>query len=187
MSLKAGTYSLNENSGNIYVYTFKEGLLSKLAHDLLIDVTNFKVNANVPEEGFSSGNLDMELQANSLKVICALKDGERQPDTLKEKDIADIERDMAKKVLHPEKYPTVNFCSKGIQEKEGGYQLKGELTLHGVTKPVEFDVKTTNGENLTGMIPLLQKNYKIKPFKAMMGTLKIKNEINIGFDLSLTT
>jgi hypothetical protein len=44
MSLKTGTYSLNGDSGNVYVYTFKEGLLSKLAHDLLIDVTNFKVN-----------------------------------------------------------------------------------------------------------------------------------------------
>jgi len=42
MSLKAGTYSLNENAGKIYVYTFKEGPLSKLAHDLLIDVTNFQ-------------------------------------------------------------------------------------------------------------------------------------------------
>jgi len=193
MSLKAGTYSLNENSGNVYIYTFKEGLLSKLAHDLLIDVTNFKVNVNVPEKGFSSGNLDLELQANSLKVICALKEGERQPDTLKEKDIADIERDTAKKVLHPDKYPTVNFCSKEILEKPGlsykldedGYHVKGELSLHGVTKPVEFNVKITNGKNLTGMITLLQKDYGIKPFKAMLGTLKIKNEINIGFDLSL--
>ncbi|MBO1223608.1 MAG: hypothetical protein JYX80_04220 [Candidatus Scalindua sediminis] len=44
MSLKTGTYSLNGDFGNVYVYTFKEGLLSKLAHDLLIDVTNFKVN-----------------------------------------------------------------------------------------------------------------------------------------------
>jgi len=193
MSLKAGTYSLNENSGNVYIYTFKEGLLSKLAHDLLIDVTNFKVNVNVPEKGFSSGNLDLELQANSLKVICALKEGERQPDTLKEKDIADIERDTAKKVLHPDKYPTVNFCSKEILEKPGlsykldedGYHVKGELSLHGVTKPVEFNIKITNGKNLTGMITLLQKDYGIKPFKAMLGTLKIKNEINIGFDLSL--
>ncbi len=193
MSLKAGTYSLNENSGNVYIYTFKEGLLSKLAHDLLIDVTNFKVNVNVPEEGFSSGNLDLELQANSLKVVCAVKEGERQPDTLKEKDIADIERDTAKKVLHPDKYPIVNFCSKEILEKpelcykldEDGYYVKGELSLHGVTKPVEFNVKIINGENLTGMVSLLQKDYGIKPFKAMLGTLKIKNEINIGFDLSL--
>ncbi len=49
MSLKAGTYSLNGNSGKMSVYTYKEGLLSKLAHDLLIDVKNFKVNLNVLE------------------------------------------------------------------------------------------------------------------------------------------
>jgi polyisoprenoid-binding protein YceI len=185
MSLRTDTYSLNGDCGNVYVYTFKEGLLSKLAHDLLIDVTNFKVNLNVPEAGFTSGSLEMELQANSLKVICAMKEGERQPDTLKEKDIADIEKDMAKKVLHPDKYPTVNFCSKEIQEKEGGYHINGELSLHGVTKPVDFDIDT-NRDNLKGRFSILQKDYGIKPFKAMMGTLKIKNEINIGFDLSLS-
>ncbi|ODS34741.1 MAG: hypothetical protein SCARUB_00001 [Candidatus Scalindua rubra] len=184
MSLKAGSYCLSANSGNLYVYTFKEGLLSKLAHDLLIDVTNFKVNLNVPEAGFASGSLELELQTNSLKVICAMKDGERQPDTLKEKDIADIEKDMNGKVLHPDKYPAANFRSKAIQEKEGGYKINGDLSLHGVTKPIDFDIDT-NGENLKGMITLLQKDYGIKPFKAMLGTLKIKNEINVGFDLSL--
>ncbi len=85
MSLKAGTYSLNGNSGKMSVYTFKEGLLSKLAHDLLIDVKNFKVNLNVPEAGLTSGSLEVELQADSLKVDCAMKEGEPQPDTLKEK------------------------------------------------------------------------------------------------------
>ena len=184
MSLKAGSYCLDTNSGNLYVYTFKEGLLSKLAHDLLIDVTNFKVNLDVPEAGFSSGSLELEIQANSLKIVCALKDGERT-DALKEKDIVDIERDMGVKVLHPDKYPTANFRSKAIQEKDGGYHINGDLSLHGVTKSLDFDIDT-NGGNLKGMITLLQKDYGIKPFKAMMGTLKIKNEINIGFDLSLS-
>ncbi len=184
MSLKAGSYCLDTNSGNLYVYTFKEGLLSKLAHDLLIDITDFKVNLDVPKAGFASGNLELEIQANSLKVICALKDGERT-DALKEKDIADIERDMGVKVLHPDKYPTANFCSKAIKEKDGGYRINGDLSLHGVTKSIDFDIDT-NGGNLKGMITLLQKDYGIKPFKAMMGTLKIKNEINIGFDLSLS-
>ena len=159
-------------------------MLSKLAHDLLIDITNFKVNLDVPEAGFASGSLELEIQANSLKVVCALKDGERT-DALKEKDIADIEKDMGIKVLHPDKYPTATFCSKAIQEKDGGYKINGDLNLHGVTKSIDFDIDT-NGENLKGMITLLQKDYGIKPFKAMMGTLKIKNEINIGFDLSLS-
>ncbi len=184
MSLKAGTYSLNGNSGKMSVYTYKEGLLSKLAHDLLIDVKNFKVNLNVPEAGLTSGSLEVELQADSLKVDCAMKEGERQPDTLKKKDIADIEKDMAKKVLHPDKYPTVNFCSKEIKEKEGGYHVSGDLSLHGVTKPIDFDIDT-NGDNLKGKFSILQKDYGVKPFKAMMGTLRIKNEISFAFDLSL--
>jgi polyisoprenoid-binding protein YceI len=184
MSLKAGSYCLDTNSGNLNVYTFKEGLLSKLAHDLLIDITDFKVNLEVPEAGFASGSLELEIQANSLKVICALKDGERT-DALKEKDVADIEKDMGVEVLHPDKYPTVNFISNSIQKKEGGFHINGGLNLHGVIKSIDFDIDT-NGGNLKGMITLLQKDYGIKPFKAMMGTLKIKNEINIGFDLSLS-
>ena len=42
MSIKAGTYSFDENTGKIQVYTFKEGMLSAVAHDLLLDVTRFK-------------------------------------------------------------------------------------------------------------------------------------------------
>ncbi len=57
MSLKAGSYSLNGDSGKMSVYTFKEGLLSKLAHDLLIDVKNFKVDLNVSEAGLTSERL----------------------------------------------------------------------------------------------------------------------------------
>jgi len=173
MSLKTGSYRLDTNSRSLNVYTFKEGLLSKLAHDLLIDITDFKVNLEVPEAGFASGSLELEIQANSLRVICALKDGERT-DALKEKDIVDIEKDMGGKVLHPDKYPTATFRSKSIQEKESGYKIDGDLTLHGVTKSIDFDLDTSCG-NLNGTITLLQKGYGIKPFKAMMGTLKIKN------------
>jgi polyisoprenoid-binding protein YceI len=49
------------------------------------------------------------------------------------------------------KYPELSF--KGKLVKDGGkYKLKGDLTMHGVTKPVEFDVtyggtiNTGNGE-----------------------------------------
>jgi len=184
MSLKAGTHRLSANSGKISVYTFKEGLLSKLAHDLLIDVTDFMVNLEVPAAGFTAGSLGLELKTNSLKVVCALKDGKPNPEALKEKDIEDIEKDMAGKVLETAKYPAVSFSSKAIQEKKGGYHIKGELNLHGVTKTIDFDMDTS-GDNLKGKITLFQKDYGIKPFKAMMGTLKIKNEVTITFDLSL--
>lgn len=55
-------------------------------------------------------------------------DIERRDNHLKSPDFFDAE-----------KYPELSF--KGKLVKQGGkYKLKGDLTMHGVTKPVEFDV-----------------------------------------------
>ncbi|MCK6467927.1 MAG: YceI family protein [Candidatus Brocadia sinica] len=184
MAIKEGTYNLTASSGKLSVYTFKEGFLSAVAHDLLIEVTNFRVALNIPAGGINSASVDAEVQANSLKVVCAMKEGQHRYDLLKEKDKTDIEEATFKDVLHPHKYPTINFRSTGIQEKEGIYHVKGELTLHGVTRSVEFDAQPTE-RGLKGKITLAQKDFGIKPYKALLGTLKVKNEIEVVFDLLL--
>ena len=186
MALKAGSYHLTSNSGKLSVYTFKEGFLSAIAHDLLIDVTNFTIKLNVPDAGVQSASVEAEILANSLKIVCAMKDGQQNYDALKEKDKADIEEATFKDVLHPSKYLTINFRSTDIQEKGGTYHVKGELTLHGVTRPVEFDAKTTTGRDLKGRVTIAPKDFGIKPYKALLGTLKVKNEVNIAVDLSLS-
>jgi len=44
--------------------------------------------------------------------------------------------------FEPEKYPTIQFTSTGLMtNEEGKGQLNGDLTLHGVTKPVVLDVE----------------------------------------------
>jgi len=80
MALKTGTYNLNASSGKLCVYTFKEGFLSAVAHDLLIDVTNFTMKLNVPDASVHSASVEAEILANSLKVVCAMKDGQRNND-----------------------------------------------------------------------------------------------------------
>ena len=141
---------------------------------------------NVPNPDVQAASVEAEIQANSLKIICAMKDGQQNYDTLKEKDKADIEEATFKDVLHPSKYPIINFRSSNIQEKDGVYHVKGELTLHGVTCPIEFDAKTTTGKDLKGKVTISQKDFGIKPYKALLGTLKVKNEVDIAFDLSLS-
>jgi polyisoprenoid-binding protein YceI len=47
--------------------------------------------------------------------------------------------------FEPEKYPTIQFVSNALtSDSEGHGQLSGDLTFHGVTKPVTLDV-TFNG------------------------------------------
>ncbi|MBI5796512.1 MAG: YceI family protein, partial [Planctomycetes bacterium] len=45
---------------------------------------------------------------------------------------------------------------------------------------------TTTGKDIKGRVTLSQKDFGIKPYKALLGTLKVKNEVNIAFDLSLS-
>ncbi|MCF6153975.1 MAG: YceI family protein [Candidatus Brocadia sp.] len=186
MTLNAGTYRITADTGKISVYTYKEGVLSAIAHDLLIEVTNFTVNLHVSTDAIpSSMSVEAQIKADSLRVACAMKDGQCQYDILKEKDKADIEEATFKDVLHVAKYPAINFRSHDIkQTSEGDYHVKGELTLHGVTRPIEFDVKTVVGDALQGKVTISQKDYGIKPYKAFLGTLKVKNEVDVVFNLS---
>ncbi len=49
---------------------------------------------------------------------------------------------LHKDFLDVEKYPTAHFVSTAYEPKgEGKAVLKGDLTLHGVTKPVAIDVE----------------------------------------------
>lgn len=185
MVIPAGTYHLTANSGKLSVYTFKEGFLSAVAHDLLIEVTGFSVKLHIPAGDIRFASVEAEIQANSLKVICAMKDGLQRHDLLKEKDKSDIEEATFKDVLHSDRHPVINFRSTNIQERDGAYHVEGELALHGVTRPAAFSVKTT-GKDLKGKFILSQKDYGIKPYKALLGTLKVKNEIEMTFDFSLS-
>jgi polyisoprenoid-binding protein YceI len=54
--------------------------------------------------------------------------------------------------FEPEKYPTISFASTSIQGQDGKGTMTGELTLHGVTKPVTLEV-TFNGAG-HGVTPL---------------------------------
>jgi polyisoprenoid-binding protein YceI len=43
--------------------------------------------------------------------------------------------------LHIEKHPTMQFKSTKVEKAGSGLKVTGDLTLHGVTKPVELDIE----------------------------------------------
>jgi polyisoprenoid-binding protein YceI len=66
----------------------------------------------------------------------------------------------------------------------------GTLTMAGVSKPIDLIVKIKvlpNGDvQVTGSKKLNMKNHNMKPPTAMMGTIKVGEEVTIAFDLMLT-
>ena len=46
------------------------------------------------------------------------------------------------------KYPTMTFKSTGVKQEGSGYALTGDLTLHGVTKPVTLTLESPGKEQV---------------------------------------
>jgi polyisoprenoid-binding protein YceI len=76
-----------------------------------------------------------------------------------------------------DQHPTMTFASTGISGEAGEYVMAGELTINGVTRPVELDVEFNGVETY----PLDQKRHA--GFSAT-GTIS-RSEFGIDFDVPL--
>jgi hypothetical protein len=155
--------SFNASNASVHVLTEKDGLLSAVAHDLELAVTDFTVTAD-------SQAISAKLSPASLKVLHALKGG--APTTaLSDHDKADIQANIGKDVLDLGK--EITFVSTSVATDAAGAKVAGTLTINGTAKAVSFQARLQGG-NLVADIPVHQPDFGIKPYSAMMGTLKVK-------------
>ncbi len=153
-----------------HVLTQKEGLLSAIAHDLQLEVTDFAIEVDF-------GAIRMRCNPNSLRVLHAMKDG--QPlEVLSEKDKQEIQGNIARDVLEVSKYPEITFVSTEVSRTPSGARVTGTLTLHGTSKSIESEVRI-DGTWYLAEIPLHQPDFGIKPYSAMLGTLKVRPDLVI--------
>jgi hypothetical protein len=164
---------LDASAVKCHVFTFKEGLLSAVAHDLKLDVTKLSVDFD-PE----SKSIQAVFDATSLRVLCAIKDGQERPDTLSAKDKRDIEDNMAKDVLVTKKHRESRFRSRSVTPVGSGYRVVGTLEIRGNAREIAFDARTV-GDDVRVDTRLHQSDFGVKPFSAMLGTIKIKPEIEV--------
>ena len=109
-----------------------------------------------------------------------------------EEDKKKIYNSMHNEVLESVKHPKITFKSASVgdlkQTAGDSYSLtlSGDLTLHGVTKRIAVPVSLTiNAQQLraVGKYTLQQTDYGIKPYSAAGGTIKVKNDIVVNFNI----
>ena len=62
------------------------------------------------------------------------------------------------------KYPQIHFVSRSITRTAGGYQVTGDLEMHGVKQPVTIPFtfkKTAQGGTFTGSFTVNRNDYKL--------------------------
>jgi polyisoprenoid-binding protein YceI len=104
-----------------------------------------------------------------------------------EKDRAEIQKTMlGPEVLDTERYREIAFQSTAVQPAgQGAWSVSGNLTLHGETKPVTLEVREKDG-HYVGSASVRQSDFGIKPVKVAGGTVRVKDEVRIEFDVQLT-
>lgn len=180
---KTRTYTIVPAESSFWVFAGKTGLFSGLAHDHEIGVKSFSGRVVTPEAGATGGSLDLEIDAQSLVVL------DKKPS---EEDKKKIFNSMHNEVLESSKHPKITFKSVSVSDvKQTGadaysFVVNGDLTLHGVTKRIAVPVAATitpQQLRAIGKYTLKQTDYGIKPYSAAGGTIKVKNEVVVNFNI----
>lgn len=153
------------------VLTFREGFLSAMAHDLLLRVGAFEL-AMDPDAPSVSARLD----AHSLRVVSALRDGRPLPGALRPADVRDIEATIAGTVLRAPRFPEIRFTSTAVSRAAEGYEVRGALALCGATRALAIPVRR-DGDRLRAEVTIHQPAFGIRPYTAMLGTLRVRPDV----------
>lgn len=162
------------STAECWVFTFKEGLLSPVAHDLRLRVGSFWI-----EIAEGAGSIVASFDTRSLSVDTPMKDGVPNPGALSAADKLKIASQIRDEVLHSARHPEAKFSSSSVSARaDGGYDLTGQLSLHGVTKLLHAGTRVVEGRQQLELT-LHQPDFGIAPFRAMLGTLKIRPDVQI--------
>lgn len=96
-----------------------------------------------------------------------------------------------RKALDAETHQTIAFALESYELATGSTvtgTLKGALTLRGVTLPITLPVEFAAADGalrVKGVYALKMTDWKVPPPKLFLGTMKVKEMVNVRFDLLL--
>ena len=99
--------------------------------------------------------------------------------SLGDDDKAGIAQTIVEEVL---KGNAIEFRSRKVLAGDGVYHVVGELELAEVTEPLEFDLTVSEDGHLSATTTIKQSDWRIKPYSALFGTLKVNDEIVVQVD-----
>ncbi len=176
----AGRHTLGPDSGRLLIRTSRTGLGRKAGHDLTIEVTDWSGEAVVDPGDPSKSSVTLEIQVASL----AVREGTGGVLPLTDADRAEIVKVLRERVLHTGEYPTITFRSTRVEGTPAAFTVHGDLTIMGQDRPVDVRARTA-GDRLTGGATVVQSRWRIKPYSALFGTLRLADPVEIEFDLAV--
>lgn len=151
------------STADCLVYTFRQGLLSAVGHELCLRVERFAVEVTGDP---AAPSVLARFDAASLRCT-----GDVAP-----ADARKIERHAADDVLEARRFPTIEFRSRRVARDGERARIDGALTLHGATRPLSF-AAIADADAWRAELRLDQRDFGIEPFSAMLGALRVRADV----------
>jgi len=182
MDITAGRYVFGAQHGTLLLRTARTGLGSRAGHDLIIEATTWSGEAMI-EPGEPLGvQIRVEVDVAGLRVVSG--HGGIKP--LTEHDRNEIRRLLrSDRLLHADKYPTIEYRSDSAAGTPESFRLEGHLTLAGTSHPLTVVGGQSTDGHLKGSATIAQTHWGIKPYTAFLGALKVADEVHIDFETTL--
>lgn len=169
MSIPEGTHSIGPSNGSLRVKTGREGAAAKAGHDLVLEVTSWDATV----EGGDNPSIKLTADPGSIEVVS----GTGGAKALTDKDRGEIKKSMSSKVLGSS---PITFQSTEVSDSAA----RGDLSIAGSSSSVNVPLNV-NGGGISGSVTLSQNEFGIKQFKALMGALKVSDQVTVEFQGNL--
>lgn len=171
---------LGPGSGRLLLRTRRQGLASKVGHDLTIEVIRWSALVEIGDTPEAS-HLAVQVDLGSL----AVREGTGGALPLTDRDRAEIDGN-ARRILTDGKDPMATFTSTAMTRAGDGGAIDGMLRIHGVERPVRLMVRSRDPEHHRASSTVVQSWYGIKPYSAFLGALKLRDEVEVEAEVDFT-
>jgi polyisoprenoid-binding protein YceI len=176
VAIAAGTYRLGPESASIEIRTYREGFASKVGHDLVIDVAAWEATVTVADDPAEAA-IELRADPRSLQV----REGLRGVKPLTSGDRDEIRARIEDQVLGAQ--PIV-FVARAVELADGAL-VQGELTMAGATRPASARLEVTSDGRVSSTVALRQSDWGIKPYRGLMGALKVRDAVDVVIEARL--
>jgi polyisoprenoid-binding protein YceI len=152
-------------------------MAQKVGHDLIINVGDWEATVVVDDWGAPTA-VALQADPRSLQVL----EGRRGAKPLTDRDRADIQTTIVEKILRGQ---SIVFESSGTELADGRLQVRGELTIAGSARSVTVELELSRDGRVIGTLRVIQSQWGIKPYRAFMGALKVRDDVEVVLDANL--
>ena len=177
MAPASAVHELGPADGSLRVRTFREGLAQKVGHDLTLEASGWRATVATGTDGIPVA-VALEADPGSLRVVSAVGGAKPLTDT----DRAAIRDNIARRVLGSK---PIEFRSRTVDASSGELTVAGGLTIAGVTRPATLTVDLGKDRRARGTLVIRQSDWGISPYRALMGALKVRDAVEVVFDVVL--